>query len=106
MSYPPVETMPTVVQTLIECLLEEITVREIDGSTTQKCERLVEVLTTTEAHRYGLTERETEVWMLRQRHLTYQEIGRQLFISPHTVKKHLRNVTAKRQSFLSSRCAA
>ncbi|MEO1593345.1 MAG: helix-turn-helix transcriptional regulator [Cyanobacteria bacterium J06632_22] len=102
----PAETAPTVVQTLIECLLEEIAVRPNDSSTTQKCERLVDALTATEARRYGLTQRETEVWLLRQQHYTYQEIGRKLFISPHTVKKHLRNVTHKRKSFLELHCAA
>ncbi|MEO0540804.1 MAG: LuxR C-terminal-related transcriptional regulator [Cyanobacteria bacterium P01_A01_bin.105] len=63
-------------------------------------------LTNAEANRYGLTEREAEVWLLRQRHLSYQQIGQELFISPHTVKKHLRNVSAKRQSFLAEQCAA
>ena len=106
MSYKTAETNSTVVQTLIDCLLEEISVHSIDSATTQKCERLVEMLTTAEAQRYGLTERETEVWLLRQRHYTYQQIGQELFISSHTVKKHLRNVANKRRSFLSMQCAA
>jgi LuxR family maltose regulon positive regulatory protein len=42
-----------------------------------------------------LSEREIEVLELMAAGLTYQDIAEQLFISPHTVKTHSRNIYAK-----------
>jgi len=52
----------------------------------------------TEAHRYGLTERETEIWSLRRANFTYKAIAARLHIAVDTVKKHIKNINAKRQS--------
>lgn len=43
----------------------------------------------------GLSEREVEILCLLARGLTNKEIGKQLFISPKTVKRHLENIFDK-----------
>ena len=48
-----------------------------------------------EAEKYGLSDRETEVWRLRKAKCTYLEIAGLLYISINTVKKHLGNITSK-----------
>ncbi|MBV6625678.1 MAG: helix-turn-helix transcriptional regulator [Rivularia sp. (in: Bacteria)] len=50
-----------------------------------------------EAKKYGLTERETDVWLLRRANYSYQEIAEKLYITINTVKKHLKNIYAKQQ---------
>ena len=50
-----------------------------------------------EAKRYGLTPRETEVWLLHQLHYTYKQIAEQLDIRPNTVKKHMRSILNKQR---------
>jgi len=52
-----------------------------------------------ERARYGLTAREAEVWLLRQVGCTYKAIGVRLHITIDTVKKHVRNIHAKRDAF-------
>lgn len=47
------------------------------------------------AKKYGLTDRQAEVWALRRRGCSYAEIGRQLYITQNTVKKHLKDIYAK-----------
>ncbi|MEM9090999.1 MAG: LuxR C-terminal-related transcriptional regulator [Cyanobacteria bacterium P01_F01_bin.53] len=47
---------------------------------------------------FGLTKRETEVWQLRLRGADYNEISTSLWISLNTVKKHVKNILAKRNS--------
>ena len=47
---------------------------------------------------FGLTQRETEVWQMRLRGSDYGEISAALWISPNTVKKHIKNILAKRRS--------
>lgn len=47
---------------------------------------------------FGLTQRETEVWQLRLRGSDYSEISATLWISQNTVKKHMKNILAKRRS--------
>lgn len=44
---------------------------------------------------YGLTDREREILQLLVDEYTQKEIAAQLFISPHTVDTHLRNIYAK-----------
>lgn len=48
-----------------------------------------------EAKKYGLTERESQVWLLRRANYSYQEIAEELYITINTVKKHLKNIYAK-----------
>ncbi|NEQ54803.1 MAG: helix-turn-helix transcriptional regulator [Leptolyngbya sp. SIO3F4] len=50
-----------------------------------------------DAIRYGLTQREFEVWTLYLQGISYREIGDQLFITISTVKKHMKNVYSKRR---------
>ncbi|MFQ3616848.1 MAG: LuxR C-terminal-related transcriptional regulator [Cyanobacteriota bacterium] len=52
-----------------------------------------------ERERYGLTEREAEVWLLRHLNWTYKAIAANLHITVDTVKKHVRNIYAKREAF-------
>ena len=51
-----------------------------------------------EATLFGLTKREAEVWQLRLRGDGYKEISTALWISVETVKKHVKNILAKRRS--------
>ncbi|ARV62189.1 helix-turn-helix transcriptional regulator [Nostocales cyanobacterium HT-58-2] len=55
-----------------------------------------------DAHKYGLTDREAEVWLLRRANLSYKEIADQLYITINTVKKHLKNIYAKQHEMLWS----
>ncbi|NJM22295.1 MAG: LuxR family transcriptional regulator [Richelia sp. RM2_1_2] len=50
-----------------------------------------------EAIKYDLTERESQVWLLRRANYSYQEIADELYITINTVKKHLKNIYAKQQ---------
>lgn len=52
-----------------------------------------------ERERYGLTEREAQVWLLRYLNWTYKAIAANLHITVDTVKKHVRNIYAKRDAF-------
>jgi DNA-binding CsgD family transcriptional regulator len=51
-----------------------------------------------EAQRYSLTERETEVWVLKRIGLTYKAIAAKLHIAEDTVKKHIKNIHARRDA--------
>ena len=53
-------------------------------------------LAISEVEQYGLTPREAEVWLLSRANYTRQEIAAELCISLNTVKKHLKNIQAKR----------
>lgn len=53
-----------------------------------------------EAVRYGLTPRETEVWLLRRAQRSYEEIGAELYIAINTVKRHLKSIYAKRKQVM------
>jgi DNA-binding CsgD family transcriptional regulator len=49
-----------------------------------------------EAQQYGLTGRETEVWLLcRSEKLTFKQIASELFITVNTLKKHIKNIYSK-----------
>lgn len=50
-----------------------------------------------EARQFNLTERETEVWVLRKANRSYEEIARELYIAINTVKRHLKSIYAKRK---------
>ena len=51
-----------------------------------------------EAKKYGLTERETEIWILQRSNYTYKQIASELFIAPNTVKKHMQNIHLKQKA--------
>ena len=51
-----------------------------------------------EADRYGLTPREADVWLLRRTNHSFKDIAAELHISLNTVKKHMKNIQAKRES--------
>ena len=55
----------------------------------------------TDAKKYGLTNREAEVWLLKKSKLSYKEIAARLYITTNTVKKHLKNIYAKQQALVS-----
>jgi len=55
-----------------------------------------------DAKKYGLTDREAEVWLLRRANFSYKEIAAKLYITINTVKKHLKNIYAKQQEMLWS----
>jgi DNA-binding CsgD family transcriptional regulator len=61
-------------------------------------------LAVTEAKKYGLTPRETEVWFLRRCNKSRKEIAAQLYITIDTVKKHLGNIQSKKQAHQESWC--
>ena len=54
-----------------------------------------------DAHRFQLTERETEVWTLALQGYSYNQIGEQLFISLNTVKRHMKSIYDKRRNPLT-----
>jgi len=53
-----------------------------------------------ESNRYRLTTREADVWLRHRTHHTYKEIATALYITQNTVKKHMKNIHAKRQQVL------
>jgi len=60
----------------------------------------VQNLALAEVDKYGLTPREAEVWLLRRRQYALKEIATELSISLNTVKKHIKNIHAKRETVL------
>jgi DNA-binding CsgD family transcriptional regulator len=47
------------------------------------------------AGEYGLTSREKEILRLLVEEKTQNDLARELFVSPHTIDTHLRNIYAK-----------
>lgn len=66
----------------------------------QDQQQATQTLAIAEAQNWHLTERETQVWLLRRAGLSRKQIASELYISEDTVKKHLGNVRAKRQCCL------
>ncbi len=58
----------------------------------------IQRMVTTDIHKYGLTPREAEVWLLYRANYSYKEIADELFITLNTVKKHMKNIHAKRKA--------
>lgn len=56
-------------------------------------------MVTNDIHQYDLTPREAEVWLLYRAKYSYKEIAEQLYITLNTVKKHMKNIHAKRKAF-------
>jgi DNA-binding CsgD family transcriptional regulator len=53
-----------------------------------------------EIQKYNFTPREAEIWLLYRSHYSYKEIATELYITINTVKKHMKNIHAKRQVFI------
>ena len=53
-----------------------------------------------EALLYNLSQRQTEVWLLRRAGLTYQQIAIELYIAVNTVKSHLKDIHLKQRMAL------
>ncbi|MFE4104859.1 helix-turn-helix transcriptional regulator [Almyronema epifaneia] len=68
--------------------------------TLEDCKKLAELAAIAEAQRFQLTPREAEVWQLKRSNYNYEEIAAQLYISVNTVKKHIKNIYAKRTQTL------
>jgi DNA-binding CsgD family transcriptional regulator len=60
--------------------------------------QLVKNVALEEAQKYGLTDRETEIWLLQRASYTYKQIASELFIAPNTVKKHMQNIHLKQKA--------
>jgi DNA-binding CsgD family transcriptional regulator len=60
----------------------------------------IQGLAIAEAQSWGLTQRETEVWVRRRAGCHRKQIAEELFIALDTVKKHLKNIQTKRQIYL------
>ena len=60
----------------------------------------IQHLATADKKRYRLTTRETEIWQMRLEGQSNQDIADHLVISPNTVKKHIKNIFAKRRDVL------
>jgi DNA-binding CsgD family transcriptional regulator len=50
-----------------------------------------------DTQKYDLTPREAEIWQMRLQGQPYQAIASQLYITQNTVKKHVKNILAKRR---------
>lgn len=50
-----------------------------------------------DTQKYDLTTREAEIWQMRLQGHSYQAIASQLYITQNTVKKHVKNILAKRR---------
>lgn len=86
-----------------------VRVQWIDLHTTQRSYLLVTLedraqsarkMAIAEIQKYSLSPRESEVWLLRRANRTYKQIASELYIAVDTVKKHIRNIHAKRQAVL------
>jgi LuxR family maltose regulon positive regulatory protein len=83
-------------------LLEELKHRLTDGALVAYAERLLGAMScrpakveTEEGHEALLSERELEVLRYLVRGLSYEEIGKQLFLSLNTVQFHVKNIYRK-----------
>jgi DNA-binding CsgD family transcriptional regulator len=68
--------------------------------TLEDCNESIQSIAIRDAQKYGLTERETQVWLLRKTNLSYKEIAVRLYITINTVKKHLKSIYAKQQDMI------
>jgi hypothetical protein len=60
--------------------------------------QLVKNIALEEAQTYGLTDRETEIWLLQRANYSYKQIASELFIAQNTVKKHMQNIHLKQKT--------
>ncbi|NET31119.1 MAG: helix-turn-helix transcriptional regulator [Cyanothece sp. SIO1E1] len=92
--------------TVIRVRVQWIDLRTIDSPclmvTLEDRYQAAQKLALAETERYGLTPRESEVWLLRRINYTYEEIAAELYIAMNTVKKHMKSILAKRQAVLGT----
>lgn len=67
----------------------------------EDCSQSLQSRAIAEVQQYGLTPRQAEVWLLHRMGNSYQEIAQELYISPNTVKKHIKDIHVKRQEALA-----
>jgi LuxR family maltose regulon positive regulatory protein len=86
----------------LQAMLEELKPRLTDEGLSVYANRLLESMScepakpeTGEGHSELLSERELEVLRYLARGLTYEEIGRQLFLSLNTIQFHVKNIYGK-----------
>ena len=86
----------------LQALLEEVKPRLTDDAVIVYANRLLEAFSGTaakpetgEKHEVLLSERELEVLQNLAKGLSYEEIGRQLFLSLNTVQSHVKNIYRK-----------
>ncbi len=72
--------------------------------TLEDCNESNQSIAIRDAKKYGLTEREAQVWLLRKANLSYKEIAVRLYITINTVKKHLKSIYAKQQDIMCLEC--
>lgn len=65
--------------------------------TIENCYESLKNAALSEAYKYHLTQRETEIWSLYRATSSYKQIADKLFITVNTVKKHIKNIRAKQQ---------
>ncbi|OUL27831.1 helix-turn-helix transcriptional regulator [Nostoc sp. RF31YmG] len=70
--------------------------------TIENCYKTLKNVTIFEVKKYDLTPREAEIWSLYRGNYSYKDIAAKLYISINTVKKHMRNIHAKRQAYLKA----
>lgn len=80
---------------MIEQMSEECVLVTIED----KHQSLREIVSS-DVHQYDLTPREAEVWLLYRANYSYKEIAEKLYITINTVKKHMKNIHAKRKSLI------
>lgn len=102
---------PTVVESEVECETTKLRIRAQWLSfeafqhpcllvRLQNQHQAAQGLAIAEAQVWGLTERETQVWIRRRADCSRKQIATELYIAVDTVKKHLKNIQAKRQNYL------
>lgn len=78
---------------------------EVEGQqcilvTLEDRQQSLENMAIADSQKYGLTERESEVWRMRLLGHSYQQIASELYIAENTVKKHIKSIFSKRRSVL------
>lgn len=86
----------------IRVRVQTLTMEQVDGASVlivlEDKQETIRRAVHAEIKKFQLTPREAEVWIWRRAGLTYNEIAEKLFVTIDTVKKHLKNIYAKRQA--------
>jgi DNA-binding CsgD family transcriptional regulator len=65
--------------------------------TLEDCSEAARSRAIAEAYQYGLTPRQSEVWLLHRLGLTYRTMAAQLYVTPNTIKRHMKDIYAKQK---------